>query len=135
MQTFLDLEGARGNRICAEILKLDNTIIFASIGSMAGIELASAESPSMTVLVGRNPQIKQKYCSSVATVVNAIKLSQDLLGKATTIVSTYVKNLRLMVIPIYSQDMFVFLITNREAESRTLAFQVMKLLQRFERTI
>ena len=113
MQTFLNVEGVQGNRICAEILKLDNTILMANIGSMAGIELACAESPSMTVLVGRNPRLKEKYCSIVATVVNAVKQSEELLGKATTIVSTYVKNLRLMVIPIYSQGMFLFLITIR----------------------
>jgi hypothetical protein len=53
-------------------------------------------------------------------------------GKSTSIVSNYAKNLRLMVIPIYFQDMFVFLITNRETESRTLAYDVYKVLQRFE---
>jgi hypothetical protein len=132
--SFLNLEGMQGNRICAEILKLDSTIIFASIGSMAGIELASAESPSMTVLVGRNPKLKQRYCSLVATVVNTVKESQELLGKSTSIISNYAKNLRLMVIPIYAQSMFVFLITNRESESRNLAYQVYKVLQKFETT-
>ncbi len=129
------MEGSQGNRICGEIIKLDTTIIFASFGSFSGFEIAFAESPAMTVLVGRNPTLKQKYCSMVAAVVNSVKQSEVLFGKATTIIANFQKNLRMMVIPIYHQEIFVFLITNRESDSRALSFQVVKLLRKFEKSV
>jgi hypothetical protein len=134
-ETYLNLEGSQGSRICEEILKLDSGIIFASFGSFAGFEIAFAESPAMTLLVGRNPTLKQKYCSIVASVVNSVKQAEPLMGKASTIIVNFQKNLRLIVLPVYFQEVFVFLITNREAESRTLAFSVVKLLQKFEKSL
>jgi len=88
----------------------------------------------MTVLVGRSPRLEQKYCSIVASVVTSVKQSEELFARATTIIPNFAKNLRLIVIPIYAREIFVFLITNRESESRTFSFEVVKLLQRFEKS-
>jgi len=127
----LSLEGSNGERLCADIVKLDSTIIFASIGSFSGHEIAYSESPSMTVLVGRNPALKQKYCSIVASVVNSVKQSEVLFERAMTINANFEKNLRMLVVPIYSEEIFLFLITTREVESKSLAFQVSNPLKKF----
>jgi hypothetical protein len=131
-QLELNLEGSRGEAICKDILKLESTIIFVSIGSFSGHEIAYSESPSMPVLVGRNPALKQKYCSIVASVVNAVKQSEPLFGKSTMITSSFEKNLRMIVLPIYSQEIFLFLITSREIDSKVLAVQILKLLKQFQ---
>lgn len=128
----MNLEGSNGERLCAEIVKLDSTVIFASVGSFSGHEVAYSESPSMTALVGRSPVLKQKYCSIVASVVTSVKQAEPLFGRATMITSSFEKNLRMIVVPIYSQEIFVFLITNREVDSKVLAVQVLKLLKRFQ---
>jgi hypothetical protein len=130
----LNLEGVNGKRMCAEIIKIDSTVIFASIGSFSGYEIAFAENAAMTLLVGRNPRLKEKYCSIVASVVTSVKQAGELFGNASTIIVNFEKNLRIVTIPLLKAEMFVFLITTRDSEPKTLAFQVMKVMQKFERS-
>jgi hypothetical protein len=88
----------------------------------------------MNILVGRDPRLKEKYCSIVASVVNSIKQAESLFGKATRIAASFEKNLRIVIIPLLSKEIFIFVITTREMEPKMVAFQISKLLQRFEST-
>lgn len=128
----LSVEGVHSSRFCNELIKLDSSIIFGSIGSLSGFEIASAESPSFLTLVGRNPRLKQKYSAVIATVLSSLKQAEELFGSASMVMANFQKNLRIVIIPIVQKDVFVFLITTRESEPKVLAFQVSKLLERFE---
>jgi hypothetical protein len=52
--------GQPGQRLCTSILELDASIIVASIGSSSGVELASANRSSMSVLIGSDPNLRKK---------------------------------------------------------------------------
>jgi hypothetical protein len=132
LQDLSNLDGAKADRICEDILKLDSSIIFVSFGSFTGIELAFAESPSFSTLVGRSPHLKEEYSSIVMSVIRPIRQAVELFGNATSIITNFERNLRIVVIPLFPKQVFLFMITTREADSKTLIFQVSKILQSFE---
>jgi hypothetical protein len=94
----LNLEGLNGNRMCAEIVKIDSTVIIASFSSFSGYELAFAESAAMPRLVGRNANLKDKFCSMVAAGVSSVKQAGVLFEHASTIIVNFEKNLRIVAI-------------------------------------
>ena len=127
----LNFEGPSGQRLCQDILESDGTIIFASIGSFSGFEIASASKASKALLMGDDSRLREKYVSTVALVVNYYKQAEHLFGKATRIVVTFEKNLRVIVIPLFSKEIFVVVVATREMEEKTLSFQISKRIERF----
>jgi hypothetical protein len=125
-------EKTRGERFCKDVIELDGTIIFAAVGSISGYEIASAWKPSMLTYTGNDKQLKKKYSSLVSIVVNAFKQTEPIFGRATRIVGTFEKNLRVMILPLFDKDMFILVLTTREPDVKILAFQISKVFERFE---
>ncbi len=121
-----------GERLCQEILVLDARVIFASIGSFSGTKIASARKPSAALLIGEDQSLNEKYSSSIAATINSFEAGQYILGKLARIVVTFQKNLKIMIIPLFHQEAFVVVVSTRDIETKALAFQITKLVQRFE---
>jgi len=127
-----NFEGTLGERLCQEIIALDGSIIFVSIGSLSGLELASARKPSAALLVGDDPKLRSRYSSLAAGVIIAFKQGENVLGAVNRIVTTF-ENLKLIVIPYFAKEAFVVMLTTRDSESNKIAFQVSKHVERFAR--
>jgi len=124
--------GEAGQRLCTSILDLDASIIVASIGSSSGVELASANRPSMSVLIGSDPNLRKKYASVIASQIDSYKLGEHLLGPVSRIVTTFEKT-KVIVVPHLSEESFVAVITTRDSESNKIAFQILKLIERYSK--
>jgi hypothetical protein len=125
-----DFEGALGEKICRSIITLDASIIVASIGSSSGVELATANQPSMSVLVGRDANLRKKYASVIASQIDSYKIGENLLGNVNRIVTTFEK-IKVIVIPHLSGGVFVAVMTTRDSESSKIAFQILKLFEKY----
>jgi hypothetical protein len=126
----LNFEGAPGQRLCKSIIALDASIIVASIGSSSGVELASANQPSMSVLVGSDANLRKKYASVIASQIGSYKVGEPLLGNVKSMVITFEKT-KIIVIPHLSEESFVVVMTTRDSESNKIAFQILKLMERY----
>ncbi|HXQ93471.1 MAG TPA: hypothetical protein VN739_10740 [Nitrososphaerales archaeon] len=129
-----NFEGTLGERLCQEIIALDGSIIFVSIGSLSGLELASARKPSAALLVGDDPKLRSRYSSLAAGVIIAFKQGENVLGAVNRIVTTF-ENFKLIVIPYFVKEAFVVVLTTRDSESNKIAFQVSKQVERFARAL
>lgn len=124
-------EGNLGEKLCQDILELDGEIIFASIGSPTGGEVASAAKPSTSLLIETNRELKKKYSGMIARIIGDFKEAESTLGKLRVLSASFDKNLRLLIIPEPSEDVFINVITTRDAEEKFITFRVAKLLERF----
>jgi hypothetical protein len=122
--------GELGQRLCNSIINLDPSIIVASIGSSSGEELASANRPSMSVLIGSDPNLRKNYASVIASQIDSFKVGEHLLGQVNRIVTTFEKT-KVIVVPHLSDEVFVAVITTRDSESNKIAFEILKLIERY----
>jgi hypothetical protein len=126
----LNFEGTPGLRLRESTIALGASIIVASIGSSSGIELASANRPSMSVLVGKDANLKKIYASVIASQIDSYKVGEPLLGNVKSMVITFEKT-KVIVIPHFSKESFVAVMTTRDSESNKIAFEILKLVQRY----
>ncbi len=108
-------------------------MIFAGIGSLSGKELAFATKSSASLLIKTDDELRSNYSKLVATIINAYQQAAISLGKVNRIVTTF-ENLKCIVIPYPDREAFVIVLTTRDSESNTIAFQISKLVERFTRS-
>jgi len=92
--------------------------------------MASARKPSTKLLVGDDPKLKSRYSFLAASVIVALKQGEPVLGAINRIVTTF-ENLKLIIIPYFTKEAFVVVLTSRESESNKIAFQVSKQIEQF----
>jgi hypothetical protein len=127
----LTLEGVIGDRLCQNILLLDSEIIFSSIGSLSGQEMASATKPSAELLIGQDHSLRRKYVSLVSLVLDTFRRGERLTGEVTMVTATFHKNLRVIILPNFANEIFTLVIATKELNPKVLAFQVTELIDRF----
>jgi hypothetical protein len=128
----LKFEGELGEKLCKSILALDASIIVASIASSSGVELASANQPSMPVLIGSDSNLRKNYATAIASQIDSYKVGERLLGNVIRIVTSFEK-IKVIVIPHLSGGVFVAVMTTRDSEPNHIAFQITKLVGQYSR--
>src|SRR5271165_1226530 len=122
--------GETGERLCESILALDPSIIVASIGSSTGSELASANRPSMSLLIGEDANFRKEYASHLASIIERFRIGAPLLGDMHRIVTTYEKA-KCIVIPNLTGGAFVAVMTTRDSESNKIVYEILKLVEKY----
>jgi hypothetical protein len=116
--------------LCKRILEIDRSIIFSSVCTLSGEELAYAVEPSVGLLVGGNEQMKQQYGRNIAMMLDTLSIGEKTLGDLSSVVTTY-RNVKLVIIPERQFGIAVVLVTTRDAVSNHDIFQVSKAVSEF----
>ena len=117
--------------MCQDIVELDSTIIFASLGSLSGQELARHTRPSKDLLIGDDKELGRKCCSIVAVILNSCSEAEVLFGKCMRLVENFERNLKIIVVPIHSKKAFLLIVSTRDSDEKGTVFRASKILERF----
>ena len=114
-------------RLCDYILGMDSSILFASVCSMGGDEIASASKPSVHLMIGSSPQMKGNYSAVANAIVNLFRQGEPLLGELTDIVASY-KALKVMIFNLgLTYNAMVVLVATKDLDSKNAAFRISRV--------
>src|SRR5437899_3014501 len=103
MQATISIERPTAQKLCEHILGLDSGVLFASVCTMGGNEIASASKPSVSVMVGTAPGMRETYSAGANAVVEVFKRAEPLLGELTDVVASY-KALKVMIVNLGKEN-------------------------------
>jgi hypothetical protein len=131
MQSTVSVERTSAARLCEHILGLDSSILFASICNMSGDEIASAAKPSVPLMVGSLPQMRETYIAGANAVVNVFKQGQPLFGELTDVVASY-KNMKVLIVNLGDQNNAVaVLVATKDLDSKNATYRISKVTRSF----
>ncbi|MDA4129566.1 MAG: hypothetical protein OK457_02235 [Thaumarchaeota archaeon] len=127
MQAAVSLEKTGAKRLCEHILGLDSEILFTSIISRDGDEIASASKPSVPLLIGMAPQLRETYTAAANTIVGLFKRAELLLGELAFIVGSY-KALNVVIVNLGEKNnAMAVLVTTKDLDSKNVTYQISRV--------
>ena len=131
MQAAYFLEKSGAERLCRHILGLDSAVLFAGICNIGGEEIASASKPSVPVIIGTSPELREAYSSRTTAVVTLFKSAEPLLGELRDIVASF-KNLKVMIISLGQENnAAAVLVTTKDLDSKNIVYQISRVTRNF----
>ena len=124
------LSKLEGDRFCQAIIQIDPTILFASVCTLSGKEIASQKQPSANLYLGSNHTHSNSYTEFVSVVCEAFGGPESLFGEVDRIVGTF-RNLRVMIIPNRRMEIAVMILMLKEAEVKRMAFGIARIVEKF----
>ncbi len=119
--------------LCEPLISKDPEVIYASILSSTGEEVASASKPSAKLLIPSSEELSSHF-RAIASIINAYRTSKSalsgaerLFGKFKYMVVTF-GNLKVMVILDDPNQIMVALVVMKEADSKKITFQSSQIL-------
>jgi hypothetical protein len=132
MQSIISVEKISAQRLCEHILGLDSSILFASIITITGEEIASASKPSVPLMIGMAPKLRETYTEGANAIVDLFKKAEPLLGELGSIVASY-KAVKVMIVNLGPKvNALAILVTTKDLDTENVTYQISRVSRNFE---
>jgi hypothetical protein len=118
---------------CQSLLSIDPAVIYASILSPTGEEIASASKPSASVLIPSSGELNDHF-KAISRILTAYRTEKSALSGAERMfgkfkeMSVSFANLKVMVMLNDPEQVVLALVTLKYADSKKITFQSSKIV-------
>jgi hypothetical protein len=98
---------------------------------MSGDEIASAAKPSVPLMVGSLPQMRETYIAAANAVVNVFKQGEPLFGELTDVVASY-KNMKVLIVNLGEENnALAVLVATKDLDTKNATYRISRVTRNF----